>query len=41
MKDRRVKANRAQADYFELLVAQYICHLYKIRFSYSKDFVSL
>lgn len=41
MKDRRVKANRAQADYFELLVAQYICHLYKIRFSYIKDFVSL
>lgn len=41
MKDRRVKANRAQADYFELLVAQHICHLYKIRFSYSKDLVAL
>jgi len=41
MKDRRVKANRAQADYFELLVAQYICHLYKIRFSYSKDLATL
>ena len=41
MKDRRVKANRAQADYFELLVGQYICHLYKIRFSYSKDLATL
>ena len=41
MKDRRTKANRAQADYFELLVAQYICHLYKIRFSYSKDLATL
>ena len=41
MEDRRVKANRAQADYFELLVAQHICHLYKIRFSYSKDLATL
>ncbi|MCX6702961.1 MAG: hypothetical protein NTW60_03800, partial [Candidatus Wolfebacteria bacterium] len=41
MKDRRVKANRAQADYFELLVGQHICHLYNVRFSYSKDLASL
>jgi len=41
MKNRKVKSNRAQADYFELLVAQYICHLYNIRFAYSKDLASL
>lgn len=39
--DRRVKANRAQADYFELLVCQHICHLYNITFSYSEDLVEL
>ena len=41
MKNRKVKSNRAQADYFELLVCQYICHLYGITFSYSKDLASL
>lgn len=41
MKDRKVKSNRAQADYFELLVAQYICHLYNIKFAYSKNLASL
>ena len=41
MKDRKAKSNRAQADYFELLVAQYICHLYNIRFSHSKEIAML
>lgn len=41
MKNRKVKSNRAQADYFELLVAQYICHLYNIRFAYSNNLASL
>jgi len=41
MKNRKVKSNRAQADYFELLVAQYICHLYNIRFAYSKNLALL
>jgi hypothetical protein len=41
MKNRKVKSNRAQADYFELLVAQYICHLHNIRFAYSKNMASL
>lgn len=31
------KSNRAAADYFELLVCQFICHKYKITFSHSKD----
>ena len=35
------KSNRAQADYFELLVCQYICHLYNITFSYSEDLAKL
>ncbi|MEK7211030.1 MAG: hypothetical protein AAB731_00165 [Patescibacteria group bacterium] len=35
------KSNRAQADYFELLVCQYICHLYNITFSYSDDLAKL
>jgi len=35
------KSNRAQADYFELLVCQYICHLYKVTFSYSEDLAKL
>lgn len=41
MKNRKVKSNRAQADYFELLVCQYICHLYNVTFSYSKDLAEL
>ena len=41
MKNRKVKSNRAQADYFELLVCQYICHLYKVTFSYSEDLAKL
>jgi len=41
MKNRKVKSNRAQADYFELLVAQYICHLHNVRFVYSKNLASL
>ncbi len=41
MKDRKEKSNRAQADYFELLVAHYICHLYNIRFSHSKEIATL
>lgn len=41
MKNRKVKSNRAQADYFELLVTQYICHLHNIRFAYSKNLASL
>lgn len=36
-KGNKEKSNRAQADFFELLVGQYICFLYNIRFSYSKD----
>jgi hypothetical protein len=39
--DRRVKSNRAQADYFELLVCQYICHKLNIRFAYSKNLAEL
>ncbi len=35
------KSNRAQADYFELLVCQYICHLYGVTFSYSDDLAKL
>lgn len=35
------KSNRAQADYFELLVCQYICHLYNVTFSYSEDLAKL
>ena len=38
---RKAKSNRAQADYFELLTCSYICHLYNIRFSYSKDLALL
>ncbi|OQA36723.1 MAG: hypothetical protein BWY53_00347 [Parcubacteria group bacterium ADurb.Bin326] len=41
MKNRKAKSNRAQADYFELLVCQYICHLYGITFSYSQDLAEL
>lgn len=41
MKNRKVKSNRAQADYFELLVCQHICHLYGVTFSYSKDLATL
>jgi len=41
MKNRKVKSNRAQADYFELLACQHICHLYNITFSYSKDLAKL
>jgi succinate dehydrogenase flavin-adding protein (antitoxin of CptAB toxin-antitoxin module) len=41
MENRKVKSNRAQADYFELLVAQYICHLYNINFNYSENLALL
>ncbi len=41
MKNRKVKSNRAQADYFELLACQYICHLYNVTFSYSEDLAKL
>lgn len=41
MKNRKVKSNRAQADYFELLVCQHICHLYRVTFSYSEDLAKL
>lgn len=41
MENRKVKSNRAQADYFELLVCQYICHKYNIRFAYSKNLAEL
>jgi hypothetical protein len=37
MNNRRVKSNRAQSDYFELLVAQYICNLYNIIFYYYEN----
>jgi succinate dehydrogenase flavin-adding protein (antitoxin of CptAB toxin-antitoxin module) len=40
-KGNKEKSNRAQADFFELLVCQYICHLYKITFSYSEDLAKL
>jgi len=40
-KDNKEKSNRAQADFFELLVCQYICCLYKVTFSYSKDLAKL
>lgn len=35
--DRGTKSNRAQSDYFELLVTQYICHVSGVTFSYSND----
>jgi hypothetical protein len=41
MIDRKVKSNRAQADYFELLVCQYICKKYNIRFVYSNNLEKL
>ena len=41
MKDKKSKSNRAQADYFELLVGQYICHSYNVTFSYSNDLAEL
>ena len=37
MKNRKVKSNRAQADYFELLVVRHISNLYKLAFPYAKD----
>lgn len=40
-KGNKEKSNRGQADYFELLVCQYICHLYKITFSYSENLAKL
>jgi len=40
-KGNKEKSNRGQADYFELLVCQYICHLYKIIFSYSENLAKL
>lgn len=39
--DNKSKSNRAQADYFELLVGQYICCSYGITFSYSIDLAGL
>ncbi len=41
LNNRKAKSNRAQADYFELLVCQYICHLYNVTFSYSKNLAKL
>lgn len=41
LNNRKAKSNRAQADYFELLVCQYICHLYSVTFSYSKNLAQL
>jgi len=41
MKNRKVKSNRAQADYFELLVANHICYLYNIGFSHNKNLAQL
>jgi hypothetical protein len=41
IKKNKEKSNRAQADYFELLVCQYICHLYNITFSYSDNMAKL
>jgi succinate dehydrogenase flavin-adding protein (antitoxin of CptAB toxin-antitoxin module) len=41
MKDNKSKSNRAQADYFELLVGQYICSSYGVTFSYSIDLAEL
>lgn len=40
-KGNKEKSNRGQADYFELLVCQYICYLYKITFSYSENLAKL
>jgi len=41
MEDRLSKSNRAQADYFELLVCKYICEEYNIEFRYNKDLEEL
>lgn len=40
-RENKEKSNRAQADYFELLVCQYICYLYHITFSYSENLAKL
>jgi|GEM_PF-1810554 len=40
-KGNKEKSNRAQADFFELLVCQYICCLYRITFSYSENLAKL
>ncbi len=37
MEDRKRKSNRAQADYFELLVCQYLCQFTDITFIYDKE----
>jgi hypothetical protein len=41
MYDRKAKSNRAQADYFELLVCKYICDKHNIRFAYSEKLEEL
>lgn len=40
-KTNKEKSNRGQGDYFELLVCQYICHLYQITFSYSENLAKI
>jgi hypothetical protein len=37
MEDRRVKANRAQADLFELFVCRHICDICDVNFDYLGD----
>jgi len=32
-----VKSNRAQADYFELLICEYICNFCNLKFEFSSD----
>jgi len=41
LRNRLSKSNRAQADYFELLVCKYICEEYKIKFLYNEDLKKL
>lgn len=40
-KKQKRKSNRAQADYFELLVCQYICYKFSVVFSYGLDLAKL
>lgn len=41
MENRKIKSNRAQADYFELLVCKYICDKYHLKFNYMETLNNL
>lgn len=41
MENRKVKSNRAQADYFELMICQHICQEFNVPFIYTKNLAEL